>query len=167
MDDARLTSAKGKVVDFSNVIIVMTSNLGAKEADKAQLGFNRGAYNEYAVNEAIDNYFPPEFKNRLDAVVKFNKLEFAEMSNIVMREIDATNNLLKNQNITLLLSENAINKLSEEGYDPSMGARPLKRVFQDRIKKPLSRMIISKTINGVVSVDYEDGEFKFLQSEIA
>lgn len=167
MDDARLTSSKGKVVDFSNAIIVLTSNLGAKEAEQNQLGFNRVDYNNFAVDKAIDNYFPPEFKNRLDAIVKFNKLEFSEMNNIVMREIDATNKLLKNQGVTLLLSQGAIDKLSIDGYDPAMGARPLKRLFNDLIKKPLSKMIISKKVKGVVSVNIEDNEFKFMHSEIA
>lgn len=167
MDDARLTSSKGKVVDFSNAIIVMTSNLGAKEAEQNQLGFNRVDYNDYAVDKAIDNYFPPEFKNRLDAVVKFNKLEFSEMNNIVMREIDATNDLLKKQDITLLLSQEAINKLAEDGYDPTMGARPLKRLFNDKVKKPLSKMILTNAVKGVVSVNFNNGEFIFMSSELA
>ena len=157
MDDGRLTGSAGKVVDFTNVILIMTSNLGAADAERRRIGFGDGT-NESEVLKAIENFFTPEFRNRLDNVVKFNKLDVNLMGNIVDRLIADTNNLLisNGKNIKIAVSGVARQQLCEDGYDPSMGARPLKRVFEHEVKKPLSKKILFENIEDkIIKVDYD------------
>ena len=157
MDDGRLTGSAGKVVDFTNVILIMTSNLGAADSERRRIGFGDST-NESEILKAIENFFTPEFRNRLDNVVKFNKLDVNLMGNIVDRLIADTNNLLisNGKNIKIAVSEGARHQLCEDGYDPSMGARPLKRVFEHEVKKPLSKKILFENIEDkIIKVDYD------------
>lgn len=157
MDDGRLTGSAGKVVDFTNVILIMTSNLGAADSERRRIGFGDST-NESEILKAIENFFTPEFRNRLDNVVKFNKLDVNLMGNIVDRLIADTNNLLisNGKNIKIAVSELARHQLCEDGYDPSMGARPLKRVFEHEVKKPLSKKILFENIEDkIIKVDYD------------
>lgn len=162
MDDGVLTGSTGKKVTFTNVILVMTSNLGATASEKLKIGFGDNVKTS-EVDQALKGFFTPEFRNRLDAVVKFQKLDHSLMASIVRRLVRETNELLAlNQStVTIELTEAAIAKLSEQGYEPSMGARPLKRVFDDRIKKPLSKKILFDNLRDcVVRIDYtHDYEF--------
>ena len=154
MDDGRLTSSKGKTVDFSNVVIIMSANLGAADAEKLRIGFG-DQDNSRAVDEEIKKFFAPEFRNRLDAIVKFNKLTMTEMTLIVNAEFEKTELLLKDKNIVLNATQQARELLARIGYDPKMGARPFKRLFEEKIKKPMSKEILfGKLINGgIVNVD--------------
>lgn len=161
MDDGRLTGSTGKTVDFSNVILLMTSNLGAADSEKRRIGFGEQT-NQGKVDEALENFFSPEFRNRLDAVVKFNKLEHNQMVMIVDRLVNDTNKLLASNKSTIRikLTEQARQQLSQDGYEPSMGARPLKRVFEEKIKKPLSRKILfEKLENCQIEIDFVDEEY--------
>jgi len=159
MDDGRLTSAKGKTVDFSNVIIIMSANLGAADAEKLKIGF--GNQDNGAVVEAeIKKFFSPEFRNRLDGVVKFNKLTMTEMNLIVNAEIEKTEHMLAPKTITLNITQQARNWLAENGYDPKMGARPFERLFEEKIKKPLSKEILFGKLKqgGRANIDFVNGE---------
>jgi len=137
MDDGRLTSAKGKTVDFSNVVIILSSNLGAADAEKLKVGFGNQD-NSGAVDAEIKKFFSPEFRNRLDGTVKFNKLTMIEMNLIVNAEVEKTEVMLAPKNITINVTQAARTWLAERGYDPKMGARPFERLFEQKVKKPLS-----------------------------
>ena len=148
MDDGRLSSSTGKTVQFDKVILIMTSNLGASAVEKAPLGIGKsdrtGEEDDY-----IKGFFTPEFRNRLDAVVKFEKLSKDNILRIVDKVKDETNTLLSDKNVTLELTEKARQWVLEKGYDPTMGARPLARVFDTSIKKPLSKEILfGKLVHG-------------------
>ena len=163
MDDGTLTGAAGKQVDFSNVVLLMTSNLGAADAEKRRIGFGDGQ-RVGEVDRAVEQFFAPEFRNRLDAVVQFNKLEPEQMLLIVDKLMSDTNALLRSNDstITLCISDVARRQLAEDGYEPAMGARPLKRVFENEVKKPLSRKILfDKLVDCTITVDYDGNEYVF------
>jgi ATP-dependent Clp protease ATP-binding subunit ClpA len=155
MDDGRLTSAKGKTVDFSNVIIVMSANLGATESEKLKIGFG-DQDNGGAVDAEIKKFFTPEFRNRLDGIVKFNKLTLVEMNLIVNAEVEKTELMLAPKNITINVTQQARDWLAKTGYDPKMGARPFERLFEQKVKKPLSTEILFGRLKfgGRVNVDH-------------
>lgn len=161
MDDGRLTSSKGKTVDFSNVILIMSANLGAADAEKLKIGFGNQDNSE-AVDNEIKKFFSPEFRNRIDAIVKFNKLTMNEILMIVNAEIEKVNEMLGSKNITVTVTQQARELLAKEGYDPKLGARPLERLFESKIKKPLSTEILfGKLVNGGrVNVDLVDNQLK-------
>ena len=163
MDDGTLTGAAGKQVDFSNVVLLMTSNLGAADAEKRRIGFGDGQ-RVGEVDRAVEQFFAPEFRNRLDAVVQFNKLEPEQMLLIVDKLMSDTNALLRTNDstITLCISDLARRQLAEDGYEPAMGARPLKRVFENEVKKPLSRKILfDKLVDCTITVDYDGNDYVF------
>jgi len=157
MDDGRLTSATGKTVDFTNVILIMTSNLGAANAEKRKIGFG-DSVKAGEINKAIETFFTPEFRNRLDAVVEFSKLDKDMMLKIVDRLVLDTNKLLtsNDSSVRINITEICRQQLAEDGYEPSMGARPLKRVFEEKIKKPLSKKILFDNLNScTVEINYD------------
>ena len=147
MDDGRLTSSTGKTADFSNVILIMTSNLGAAQQSKSAIGFTNS--NEGASYEAVKKFFSPEFRNRLDATVEFSALQMSHIKSIVDKTINELNEMIKDKGVKIILTTKARNWLCEKGYKPEMGARPLQRVVNDVIKKPLSKEILfGKLVNG-------------------
>lgn len=159
MDDGHLTSSTGKKVDFSNVILLMTTNLGAVEAEKRAIGF---ASSERTGDDdiAIKNFLPPEFRNRLDGIIKFNKLGMDEMALIVSRHMDELNDQLADKKITVTCLQKARQWLAKEGYDPKMGARPMARLIQEKVKKPLSKEILFGDLQdgGRVKIGVQQGE---------
>lgn len=159
MDDGRLTSAKGKTVDFSNVIIVMSANLGARDAETLKIGFG-DQDNSIAVEKEIKRFLSPEFRNRLDGIVKFNKLTMTEMNLIVNAEVDKTEVMLTPKNISINVTQAARDWLATNGYDPKMGARPFERLFEDKVKKPLSKEILfgKLMLGGRANVDVQENE---------
>ncbi len=164
MDDGRLTGSTGKEVDFSNVILLMTSNLGATDAEGLKIGFGDQTKLK-AVDKAVEKFFSPEFRNRLDATIKFNKLAKELMLLIVDRLVTETNELLgeNESTVTISITEACRLRLADDGYEPSMGARPLKRVFEDNIKKPLSKKILFEDLSNVnISVDIQNNEYVFV-----
>jgi len=161
MDDGRLTSSKGKTVDFSNVTLIMTSNLGATDAEKNRIGFGSTS-NNTAYSDALKRHFAPEFRNRLDAVIVFNKLTQNEIKLIVNHEIGELNAITAEKDVVVVVTPKAKKVLCEEGFSELLGARPLKRLIQDKIKKPLSRLMLFtdlKKNGGTVKVDYCNNEF--------
>ena len=161
MDDGRLTSSTGKTADFSNVILVMTSNLGAAQKSKRAIGFSND--HDDASMQAVNKFFSPEFRNRLDAMVEFVALKREHIDMIVGKSINELNEMLKDKNVRIELTLGAKAWLREKGYIPDMGARPLQRVINDNIKKPLSREILFGALvnGGTVTVDVVEDEVVF------
>jgi ATP-dependent Clp protease ATP-binding subunit ClpA len=160
MDDARLTSSGGKTVNFRNVILIMTSNAGIASFDKNPLGFVDSEIAEVD-EKAIKNLFRPEFRNRLDSIVKFNRLRPENMVRIVDKFITELEDLSASRNVKINIQQDAREWLAKEGYDPAMGARPLARVINDNIKKPLSRLMLLgplKEEGGIAMVTLRDGK---------
>jgi|TARA_R100000081_G_C4746525_1_gene131933 ATP-dependent Clp protease ATP-binding subunit ClpA len=163
MDDGKLTGSTGKEVDFSNVILLMTSNLGATDSESLKIGFGDQTKVK-AIDKAVEKFFSPEFRNRLDATIQFNKLAKELMLKIVDRLVKETNELLVENESTVVieLSDASRTQLADDGYKPSMGARPLKRVFEDSVKKPLSKKILFEDLKDTkIIVDYKDNEYVF------
>ena len=161
MDNGLITSSNGKTVVARNATIIMTSNLGAAEAEKQTIGFSSG-FKDSAVSDAVKKHFSPEFRNRIDAVVQFGRLKPEVLSNIVDKFIRSLNQLLDtdDRKIRLRLTDAAKAALLKEGYSETMGARPMKRVINERIKKPISRKILFENwVDGVIQVDHRDDEF--------
>jgi ATP-dependent Clp protease ATP-binding subunit ClpA len=140
MDDGKLTGSTGKEADFTNVILIMTSNLGSASKSKQAIGFSTD--NEDASFIAVNKFFSPEFRNRIDATIEFNSLGKEHIDMIVDKTINEINEMIKDKNVRIVLSEPAKIWLRERGYVPEMGARPLQRVVNDNIKKPVSKEIL-------------------------
>jgi len=135
MDYATLTDNTGKKADFRNVIIIMTSNAGAREIGRAQMGFDDRKVTETAIKDAVDRIFSPEFRNRLDAVVKFNDLDEEIIVQIVKKSINLFRRQLSEKHITLEVTDECYRWLGNKGYSPRFGAREIDRLVQDKIKK--------------------------------
>jgi ATP-dependent Clp protease ATP-binding subunit ClpA len=159
MDNGQLTNSAGKTVNFRNVILIMTSNAGAKELQKNTLGF--GA-NSVAGNDdkVINEMFAPEFRNRLDAIVKFQALKQENMIRIVDKFIGQLNTQAKEKGVEIILDIEAREYLAQKGYDPKMGARPLGRLIQNELSQPLSRLMIFGALKagGTALVGVKDGQ---------
>lgn len=158
MDNATLTDNTGFKANFANVVLVMTSNIGASE--RTVMGFN--ADSSISRHEALKSFFTPEFRNRLDGVIEFGALPMSVVEGIVEKFIQQLNAQLKDKKISVRMSQNAKAHLAKTGYDKAMGARPLSRVIQEKIKDPLvDEMLFGRlSKGGVVEVDY-DGELRF------
>ena len=141
MDHGKLTDHNGKKIDFRNVVLIMTTNAGAADAAKESIGFGRGK-REGEDSEAIKRLFTPEFRNRLDAVVPFNALTPSTVERVVEKFVLQLEAQLSDRNVTFELSPEATRWLSERGYDEAFGARPLARLIQDTIKRPLADEIL-------------------------
>ena len=159
MDHGKLTDNNGKIVDFRNVILIMTTNAGAQELSKSAIGFNR-MHNEGADIEAIEKMFTPEFRNRLDAIIPFAPLGKDVIRLVVDKFIMQLDAQLADRNVEIELSEAAMDWLAERGYDAKYGARPLARVLQEHIKKPLAdEMLFGGLVGGgLVFVDVADDD---------
>jgi ATP-dependent Clp protease ATP-binding subunit ClpA len=150
MDHGQLTDHNGKKIDFRNVILIMTTNAGASDMAKAAFGFGSSKREGEDV-EALNRLFTPEFRNRLDAVIPFGSLPTPVIHQVVQKFVMQLETQLSERNVTFDLHEDAIAWLSEKGYDEKMGARPLSRVIQEHIKKPLAEEILfGKLKNGGV-----------------
>ena len=159
MDHGKLTDNNGKIVDFRNVILIMTTNAGAQELSKKAIGFNR-ENRDGADAEAIEKMFTPEFRNRLDAIIPFAPLGTDVIRLVVDKFVMQLDAQLAERNVEIELSDAARNWLAERGYDRNYGARPLARVVQEHIKKPLADMLLfgELTGGGLALVDVEDGK---------
>jgi len=161
MDHGSLTDHNGKKVNFRNVILIMTSNAGAQELAKAAIGFGRGS-REGEDQEAIERTFSPEFRNRLDAVISFGALPKEVILQVVEKFVLELEAQLMERNVSIELTKPAAEWLSDKGYDDRMGARPLGRVIQENIKKPLAEeLLFGKLANGgVVRVIVVEGKLE-------
>ena len=166
MDDGHITGSNSKKADFRNGILIMTSNLGASAADGNQIGF--GSQEKIGEDDkAIKEFFKPEFRNRLDAICKFDKLSLLHVKRIVNKFINELNDLVKERGYKVMLSESAIDEIVSLGYDPKMGARPMQRKINDLIKVPMSKMILfgDLSLKSTIQVDFIDDDFIFSEKE--
>ncbi|HKL56521.1 MAG TPA: ATP-dependent Clp protease ATP-binding subunit ClpA [Roseovarius sp.] len=159
MDHGALTDHNGRTVDFRNVVLIMTSNAGATELAKAAIGFGRDR-REGEDTAAIERTFTPEFRNRLDAVISFGPLPKEVILQVVEKFVLQLEAQLMDRNVTIELTKPAAEWLAEKGYDDKMGARPLARVIQEHIKKPLAEELLFGKLSkgGVVQVGVKDGK---------
>ena len=167
MDNGQVTGSNGKVADCRNLILIMTSNLGAKDAERATIGFSsEDRYNDN--DDAMKSFFAPEFRNRLDGIIKFNKLAKTSMTMIVYKFVGDLNDLVREKNVKVVLTLDGIELLINRGFDPKMGARPLSRIIDQEIKKPMSReMLFGKLKNGgTVTVDARNNDVKLVIEEV-
>ena len=163
MDEGSVTSSNGKKADCRNAIIILTSNLGAADNERNTIGFGKDFQKSTEDDKAVKEFFKPEFRNRLDAIVKFSKLDKLSMRKIVGKFIAEVNDLLADKQLRLRLTEHAVDELVSSGFDPKMGARPLQRKINDLIKVPLSKQILFDKIatNTIIVADYLDKKFVF------
>jgi ATP-dependent Clp protease ATP-binding subunit ClpC len=159
MEEGHLTDAKGRMVDFRNAIIVMTTNVGAEEIRKqTSLGFQlkrdekteeRTSYEEMRkkLTESLKKVFRPEFINRLDSVIVFRSLSKDDIRQIVALELNKVTERLAEHVVTLTATDSALDLLATQGFDPEMGARPLRRVIQQKVEDPLSDALLAGTFN--------------------
>jgi ATP-dependent Clp protease ATP-binding subunit ClpA len=161
MDNGFITGSNGKKADGRNAIIIMTSNLGAADAEKNGVGFG-SLERDSDPKDAVNKFFAPEFRNRLDGVIRFGKLDQQTMIKIVKKFIDELNSLTKDKGIFVKPTPEAVELLITHGFDKKMGARPLQRTIEEMIKKPLSKEILfGKLVNGgIVEVTVENKELK-------
>jgi len=170
LDEGRLTDNKGRLADFKNAIIIMTSNLGSHEI---QAAFESNPKFEEAesvakeqVLQLLKRQIRPEFLNRIDDIVLFSPLTQKEIKQIVKLQLGLINNRLKDQEIEIIATEEAIEQLAQLGFDPQYGGRPVKRVLQTQILNPLSKRLLSEKLDksGTIKVDYFNQQFIFRNS---
>jgi len=163
MDHGTLTDNNGRKADFRNVILVMTTNAGAETAARASMGFTQQDHSSDAM-EVIKKGFTPEFRNRLDAIIQFGRLSHQVIKNIVDKFLVELQAQLEDKHVQLDVSEAARDWLAEHGYDPQMGARPMARLIQDKIKRPLAEEILFGELaegGGLVRVELEGESLAF------
>ena len=166
MDNGKVTGSNGKEADARNATIILTTNLGAKDAEKNTIGFGNDSDEGYS-DEALKKFFSPEFRNRLDGVITFNKLGKPVMMKIVGKFLLELKNMVKDKGITITVTDDALDHLVDQGFDPKMGARPLQRVIDRDIKRPLSREILfgSLKAGGTITVDFVDDKLVLTSNE--
>ena len=174
LEDGRLTDSQGRTVDFKNTIIIMTSNVGARLITEKQSSVGFNSENENAeesekkdikelVTGELRKVFRPEFLNRVDDIIVFNKLNKDEIKQIAVKMLKTLENRLDKMNIKISFTDNAISEIADKGFDENYGARPLRRAIQNEIEDPLSeQMLEGKVKDGaVVTCDFADGQFTF------
>jgi ATP-dependent Clp protease ATP-binding subunit ClpB len=159
LDDGRITDGQGRTVDFRNTVLIMTSNIGSQAIQEVANAEQR----EAMVREALKQFFRPEFLNRIDEVIIFDRLEARDLDQIVKIQVQRVVDRMKKQNITLRLSDEAVRKVADEGYDPVFGARPLKRAIQRLILDPLSLEMLEAKFRDGDAIDgrLENGSIVF------
>ena len=162
MDEGTITGSNGKKADARNCLVLMTSNLGAADSERNSIGFG-SQERKGEDDKAVQNFFRPEFRNRLDGVIKFNKLDDLSLRKIVAKFIAEINDQLADRGIKLNVTEAVVDKIIAEGYDAKMGARPIGRKINELIKVPLSRKIVfDKMRAGVIlTADIKDNKIEF------
>jgi ATP-dependent Clp protease ATP-binding subunit ClpB len=173
LDNGRLTDSKGRVINFRNTVIIMTSNIGAEHIERMErLGFVRNTDNhdrdnyenaKARVMSSLKDYFRPEFLNRVDDTIIFDILSPEAMRKIVEIQVEEVVKRMAEKHVDLSLSPAVFDHLAKEGYNPQYGARPLKRLIQSKILTPVANLLISQEVvkGGKILVDIKDGEFTF------
>jgi ATP-dependent Clp protease ATP-binding subunit ClpA len=162
LDEARITGTAGKTVDLKNCIIIMTSNLGARDNENNNIGFGQALEKTGSEDRAMKDFFKPELRNRIDCVCKFNKLDTLAIKKVVLKFVDELKDSLLNKNIRLTLTEAVVDLLAAQGYDSKMGARPLGRKIDELIRVPLSkRILFDRLENCQIDVGVKDGIVDF------
>jgi ATP-dependent Clp protease ATP-binding subunit ClpA len=168
LDEARITSANGKTVNLKNCIIIMTSNLGARDNENNNIGFAQSLERTGSEDKAMKEFFKPELRNRIDQVCRFNKLDTLAIKKIVIKFVDELKLSLNNKHIRLNLSESVVDMLADKGYDPKMGARPLGRKIDELIRVPLSKRILFERLeNCIVHANMVDDQVEFSVESVA
>ena len=166
MDNGKITGSNGKEADARNCTLILTTNLGAQEAEKNAIGFNDSMTKDY---EDVDlkKFFTPEFRNRLDGVITFGKLSKEVMMKIVGKFLVELKTQVKDKDIAITVTDDALDYLVDKGFDPKMGARPLQRVIDNEIKRPLSREMLFGLLKegGSITIDYRDNQI-MLDSQV-
>jgi ATP-dependent Clp protease ATP-binding subunit ClpA len=157
MDDGKVTGSNGKIADARNCILILTTNLGAAQAEKNTIGFNEDVDQVYG-DEEFKRFFAPEFRNRLDGVVTFGKLDKPIMMKIVGKFLLELKNQVTDKSVTIDITDPALDYLVDKGFDPKMGARPLHRIIDQKIKNPLSKKILFGELRngGHLTIDVAD-----------
>ena len=165
MDNGKITGSNGKEADARNCILILTTNLGAADAEKNSIGFGDDFEKEYE-DGALKKYFAPEFRNRLDGIVTFAKLSKEVMMKIVGKFLVELKDMVKDKNVVISVTDETLDYLVEKGFDPKMGARPLQRVIDKEIKRPLARALLFGDLKdgGKLTIDLVDKEIS-LQTE--
>ncbi len=169
MDNGFVTGSNGKVADGRNTILIMTSNLGAADNEKNTIGFG-DLSREGEDDKAVKKFFAPEFRNRLDATIKFTKLSQETVRKIVEKFISDLNQQVKEKNIEIIADQSVVSWLAEKGYDDKMGARPLARLIDNKIKSPLSRQVLFGELKeggkAFVNLTGDEISFQFVKKEV-
>jgi ATP-dependent Clp protease ATP-binding subunit ClpA len=167
MDNGFVTGSNGKKADARNAIVILTSNLGASDAEKNGIGFG-SIDKDGEINNAVNSFFKPEFRNRLDGIIQFGKLDQTTMIKIIKKFVDELNAQIKDKNVFVKPDTDAVDLLIKKGFNKKMGARPLARAIDEHIKKPLSREILfGRLVNGgVVEITADDDKFSFKFADI-
>jgi len=162
MDHGTLTDNNGRKADFRNIILIMTTNAGATEAGRASIGFTRQDHSSDSL-QVIDRQFSPEFRNRLDAIIPFKPLGIEIVAQVVDKFMFELETQLAEKRVSIVLEPEARLWIAERGFDPQMGARPMSRVIQEKIKKPLAEEILFGKLSagGVARIGVADGELTF------
>lgn len=162
MDEGRLTGSHGKTVHFDNVTIIMTTNLGARDASVLSMGMDSSG--DDGMDAAIKQHLPPEFINRIDGIVKFNELGSDVILSVVDKFIGELNGETASRNVHVVLTDAAKAELADKGVTPGMGARPMKRIINDKIRVPLAKEMLIGSLKkgGTATFDFVDGEIKLV-----
>jgi ATP-dependent Clp protease ATP-binding subunit ClpA len=162
MDYATLTDNNGRKADFRNVVLIMTSNAGTRDIGKSLIGFGDRRVDETAVDGALERIFTPEFRNRLDAVVRFNHLSQEVMTSIVRKELDAFQLQLAEKKVSLDVSDECVVHLALDGYSAEFGARNVARLVEDKIKAFFVDQVLFGELSegGRAKADWKDGEYR-------
>jgi ATP-dependent Clp protease ATP-binding subunit ClpA len=162
LDEGKITSSNGKVANVKNCIVIMTSNLGARDNENNNIGFGVDLEKTGGEDKAVKEFFKPELRNRIDKICKFVKLDDLAIKKVVVKFIDDLKTSLKHKNIKISLSESVIDLLAKKGYDNKMGARPLSRKIDELIKIPLSKKILfEKIADCEIYIDSVDSSITF------
>ena len=158
MDNGKLTGSNGKEADARNCTLILTTNLGAKDSEKNTIGFGVDGNDHVYEDKALKKYFSPEFRNRLDGVITFASLGKPVMMKIVGKFLVELKDMVKDKGISITVTDEALDHLVDKGFDPKMGARPLQRVIDQDIKRPLSKQMLFGNLKngGKVIVDFKD-----------
>jgi len=161
MDNGKVTGSNGKEADARNCVLILTTNLGAAQTEKNSIGFGSEDDRQYEDTE-FKQFFAPEFRNRLDGVITFAKLGKETMMKIVGKFLVELKNMVTEKDITIDVTNEALDYLVDKGFDPKNGARPLQRVIDKEIKRPLSRQMLFGDLKngGSVIIDFRDDELK-------
>jgi ATP-dependent Clp protease ATP-binding subunit ClpB len=169
LDDGRLTDGQGRTVDFTNTIIVMTSNIGSQAIQQISVEGGDEDQIRDAVKEVLQTHFLPEFLNRIDETIIFHPLGRKEVRKIVEIQLEHLKKQLEATGLNFEISDKAIDAIANQGYDPVYGARPLKRVIQQKVQNPLATEILKGQFEegSVVRIDFRDDEFQIENTELA
>jgi len=166
MDNGMITGSNGKEADARNVVLILTTNLGAQEAETNAIGFGESMEKEYE-DTSLKKYFSPEFRNRLDGTITFAKLGKPVMLKIVGKFLKELKDQVVDKGVNIEVSDEALDWLVDKGFNPKMGARPLQRVIDEKIKRPLSRQLLFGDLKdgGYVRIDIVDEEISLVNKE--